>query len=82
MTLLEKQLEKIVQLADETAVKRLDSNIRHYQKPGHDVYMYTSTVKQDISNLIKQLTFTIIKVRLKIKLINFGYRCILFSQVR
>lgn len=53
MTLLEKQLEKIVQLADETAVKRLDSNIRHYQKPGHDVYMYTSTVKQDISNLIK-----------------------------
>ena len=53
---LNEQIPKVQALAESTKVERLDDSIRHYQVPGHEAYMYTTTVKQDISKLLKNAT--------------------------
>lgn len=48
---LNEQIKKVQALSEKTAVKRLSSDMRHYQVPGHEAVMYTSTVQQEVTSL-------------------------------
>lgn len=53
---LNKQIPMIQALAEETAVTRLASYLRHYQVPGHEFYMYTNAVKDNLSGIFGKTT--------------------------